>query len=334
LPERPGGCAAGSSAIDSPATSRLSRRFAADWTRLLPPGSRAGLAVSGGPDSLALLLLAHAAFPGTFEVASVDHGLRDGSAGEAKMVARLCAARGIAHRILAVSVPVRGNLQANARAARYEALAAWLHERGLPALATAHHSDDQAETLLMRLNRGAGVRGLAAMRECSPLPGAPDLLLLRPLLGWRREELRRIVAEAGIEPALDPSNRDARYARVRIREGLAGASWLDPAALSESAANLADADAALEWAAEREWSERIIAHPDGLAYDPAAPRAIRLRILARIAAQLGRSEPRGRELARWLDSLEQGGTATLAGVRGDGGDQPWRFVPAPPHRQG
>lgn len=248
------------------------------------------------------------------------------------MVAEICAARGIPHRTLPVTVAPVGNLQANARQARYTALGGWMRERGLTALATAHHADDQAETLLMRLNRGGGVRGLAAMRGASRVPGAADLLLLRPLLGWRRADLAQVTSSAGLEPALDPSNHDQRFTRVRVREELAAMPWLAPESLAEAAANLADADDALEWSTAREWQEAVVDDGDTLGYAPAAPRAIRLRILARIVARIGRSEPRGRELARWLDALEAGGSATLAGVRGAGRTTPWRFTPAPPHR--
>jgi tRNA(Ile)-lysidine synthase len=142
------------------------------------------VAVSGGPDSLALLLLAHAAMPGLVEAATVDHGLRSESADEAAFVAEICGKLGVPHATLKVTVGA-GNLQAEARAARYAALAGWMAERGLAALATAHHADDQAETLILRLNRGSGVAGLAGVRARGLVPGT-RLPLLRPLLGWRR----------------------------------------------------------------------------------------------------------------------------------------------------
>ncbi|HYJ81999.1 MAG TPA: tRNA lysidine(34) synthetase TilS, partial [Allosphingosinicella sp.] len=181
------------------------------------------LAVSGGPDSLALLLLAHAARPGRVSVATVDHGLRPESADEAAAVARLCGGIGVAHAILPARVQSEGEgLQAAARKARYAALAAWMDERGLGLLLTAHHCDDQAETLLMRLARGSGVAGLAGVRAIGTVPGSGGRLRLgRPLLGWRRSELEAVVAAAGIEPARDPSNSDERFDRVRIRRRLA-----------------------------------------------------------------------------------------------------------------
>ncbi len=308
-------------------------RFAADLDALAAPGERVGVAVSGGPDSLALLLFAHEALPNRCEVASVDHGLRPGSAAEAEAVATLCDQLGVAHTTLRPVIAPTGNLQTNARAARYAVLGDWAKARGLAAIVTAHHLDDQAETLLMRLNRGAGVRGLAGMRGAASVPGHPGLPLLRPLLGWRKAELEAIVASAGIEPANDPSNVAPRFERVRVREGVADTPWLDPAALAASAAHLAEADAALEWAAAREWDERV-RHSDGeLLYRPLAPRAVRLRVIERIVAVLGHEgTPRGAEIARLDDALSAGGIATLAGVRGEASGESWRFAPAPPRR--
>ncbi len=306
-------------------------RFLADFNAVWPEGSPVGLAVSGGPDSLALLALAHAALLGRFEVATIDHGLRTGSADEAAMVAALCAIRGITHATLAVDVERSGNLQANARDARYRALERWTVERRLGALVTAHHLDDQAETLLMRLNRASGARGLAGMRPRAMVPGGTRPLL-RPLLGWRRAELAAIVAAAGHAPIHDPANRNARFARARIRRDLAKAAWLDPAAIAASAAHLAETDAALAWASAQIYAQAEIA---GGTIDwrvGETPRALALRVLERIVADLGNGSPRGSDLARWHDMLACGNTATLAGVRGAGGGAVWRFTRARPHR--
>ncbi len=247
------------------------------------------------------------------------------------MVALLCRRLAIPHRIIALKLEKGPGVQARAREARYAALAGWMRDEGLGALVTAHHADDQAETLVMRLNRGAGLRGLAGMRPRASVPGAPSLALLRPLLDWRRAELGAVCSEAGVVPADDPSNRDLTFERVRVREGLAHAHWIDPAGLAASAERLAQADAALEWAADREWS-RVGQGPVEASYNPAAPRAVRLRVLERIVALLGEGNPRGSELSRWLDALESGQVATLAGLRGDAREAPWRFTRVPPHR--
>src|SRR5579862_6152007 len=145
-------------------------RFRADLEALTgtPPtlAARLGVAVSGGPDSTALLLLAAAAYPGMVAAATVDHRLRPESAAEAKQVAAISAWLGVPHETLVLEwdVPPRANLQSRARERRYEALSRWSARHGCAWLAVAHHVDDQAETLLMRLARGSGVRGAAGVR--------------------------------------------------------------------------------------------------------------------------------------------------------------------------
>ncbi len=304
----------------------MSERFAADLAALGFAGGKLGVAVSGGPDSLALLLLAHAALPGQVEAATVDHGLRSESADEATLVAEICEKLGVPHTTLKVEVAA-GNLQAEARTARYAALAGWMEQRGLAALATAHHGDDQAETLLLRLNRGSGVAGLAGVRARGQVPGT-RLPLLRPLLGWRRAELVLKVAEAGLKAAQDPSNEAERFDRVRIRKHLAEADWLDVAALAASAAHLADADAALDWAAVREWSECVSRTPMGLTYRPQAPRAVALRVLARIVVELGGGEVRGGQLARLFDSLIARRPASIGSLVARALPEGWSFSKA------
>ncbi len=285
------------------------------------------MAVSGGPDSLALLLLGAATLPGRLEAATVDHALRSESADEAAQVAEICGKLGVPHATLKVTVAA-GNLQAEARTARYTALAGWMEQRQLAALATAHHADDQAETLILRLNRGSGVAGLAGVRARGLVPGT-RLPLLRPLLGWRRAELAHKVAEAGLKAVEDPSNAAERYDRVRIRKALAGADWLDIDALAASAANLADADAALDWAAAREWSECVSKAPLGLTYRPQAPRAVALRVLARIVSELDGGEVRGSQLARLFDSLVARQPASIGSLVARALPEGWSFARAP-----
>ena len=308
----------------------LVARFAQDFRALRPEGGKLGIAVSGGPDSLALLLLASAALPGQVEAASVDHGLRPESAAETGAVARHCAKLDVAHAVLPVSV-MPGNIQANARRARYAALAAWIEARGLSALATAHHADDQAETLLLRLNRASGVAGLAGARARGMVPDTA-IPLLRPLLGWRKTELAAIVAAAGITAVQDPSNADDRFDRARLRRTIAEADWLDVPAVAESATHLADADAALDWAARREWVECVTTEGLGVTYRPQAPRAIALRVLARIVAQLDGEAPRGGAVARLFDALLAGQTASIGHLVARPGRTGWSFTKAPQRR--
>ena len=289
-----------------------------------------GVAVSGGPDSLALLLLAAEVLPGRVEAATVDHGLRPESADEARDVAAICGALDVPHEVLTVTLEP-GNVQSEARAARYAALSGWMDRRGLAALATAHHADDQAETLLMRLNRASGVAGLAGVRARGLVPGT-ELPLLRPLLGWRRAELAAIVEAAGIVAAQDPSNTDDRFDRARIRKAMAGADWLDIAALAESAANLADADAALDWAMRREWVECVTKDGLGVTYRPQAPRAIALRVLARIVRELTGEEVRGSAVARLFDTLLAGQPASIGSLVVRPMRGAWSCTPAPKRR--
>lgn len=289
--------------------------------------------MSGGPDSLALLLLCQALKPGLIEVATVDHGLRPESAGEAAEVARLCARLGVQHAILPVTL-ARGNIQDRARDARYAALGQWAAERGLAAIATAHHADDQAETLLMRLTRASGLRGLAGVRATGALP-LTGTLLVRPLLSWRKRELEDVVREAGIAPADDASNRDPRFDRARLRGQLAGADWLDPAALARSAAWLDQADRALDWATGEVWDREVADAADG-GFDwplTSVPDAIRQRIVERAIGQCGGRDFRGGEVARLIERVCGGGKATLAGVIVEVKGGSWSFRAEPARRK-
>ena len=311
-------------------------RFRTDLDALIDPGARIGVAVSGGPDSLALLLLAAAARPGQMEAATVDHALREESRAEAETVGEVCSRLGVPHAILAArwSERPQSAIQERARSKRYRLLGYWAEERGLSALATGHHADDQSETLMMRLNRGSGVRGLAGMRPRSIVPGS-HIRLIRPLLGWRRSELQQICSEAAVTPVIDPSNEDGRFERVGIRFALADAGWLDGAAVARSAAHLADADNALEWATKNQWKQSVRESDDTIVYRPDdVPAEILRRIVARALLRLaseGEAELRGPELDRLLSALAEGGTATIRGVLCSGGPE-WRFTRAPPRR--
>ena len=310
----------------------LIERFRKDLDALIAPDARIGIAVSGGPDSLALVAALGRRPAGQIEVATVDHRLRPESAEEAEKVARLCERLGVPHATLTAEWAEKPSsaIQERARDERYRLLGAWLAQRSLAALATAHHADDQAETLVMRLNRGAGVRGLAAMRPAGTVPGTA-LPLLRPLLGWRRAELQSVCATAGFEPADDPSNRDTRYERVRVRRDISAVGWLDPEAVARSAAF---------WPAPT--SARLGGRPgmgprrdrSGRANPVSAGRRSReiIRRIVALAMEIlcheGGDQPlRGRELDNLLEKLAAGRTATLRGVRCSGGAE-WKFVPA------
>jgi tRNA(Ile)-lysidine synthase len=182
--------------------------------------STLGLAVSGGPDSLALMLLVArwAKAPGrpAVVVYTVDHRLRPEAGAEAAMVAREAMRLGLVCRILAWEgdKPSTG-IQAAARAARYRLLAAARDQDRVDLVLTAHHLADQAETVLMRLAHGSGVDGLAGMRDLAFVEGCK---IGRPLLGVHPDDLRAVVREAGLTPASDPGNDDPAYERVRWRQ--------------------------------------------------------------------------------------------------------------------
>mgnify|MGYP000105379067 CR=1 FL=1 len=305
-------------------------RFRDDVERLTGAGGalRLGVAVSGGPDSMAMLLLARAAFPGCLEAATVDHGLRAESGSEADLVASTCAALGVPHATLVVTVGRRGNVSANARTARYEALNGWRLAQGLGWLATAHHADDQLETVIMRLNRGSGVGGLAGIR-------ARTGPIIRPLLRWRRSELAAIVAAAGVASIDDPSNRDDRYDRARLRKLLADADWLDPVAVATSAENLAEADAALAATVEIALAERLFPRPDGSwAFDgEGLPREIARRALVQCLRRIEPgAAPRSETIDAALAALATGTAISLGTVLASTKGGEWVFRPAPPRR--
>jgi tRNA(Ile)-lysidine synthase len=254
------------------------------------------------------------------------------------MVAAVSSELDVAHRILTVHWKAKPEtaIQERARAERYSVLDAWAGERGFAAIATAHHLDDQVETLVMRLNRGAGVRGLAGIRPVAAIPGGKSAArLIRPLLGWRRTELVDLCNKSGLAPVDDPSNRDEQFERVRVRAGLAEAPWLDSEAVARSASNLAGADSALEWASDVEWERQVSQSDSQVSYVPVAPLEIRRRIVRRAIdglANEGLANPlRGGELDRLLALLSKGGTATIRGVLCSGGKE-WRFSPAPRRR--
>ncbi len=323
---------------------QLRARFAADLAALWPEDDRTGplgLAVSGGPDSLALLMLAYEALPDRIAVASVDHGLRPEAAGEVALVERIAAERRIPFTPLTVSL-APGNVSARAREARYAALAQWAAGAGLGAVATAHHADDQAETLLMRLNRGSGLAGLAGVRARSTIDGS-EVTLLRPLLGWRKKELAEVVAAAGITAAEDPTNTSPDYDRARLRTHLAEADWLDPVQIAASAAHLAESWQAFAWYAELDWHEMVMKDetaPGGVGYTYCAnvPRVIAIETIVKIIGELGGHASRS-EAARAWDRLWAGENASLGGVLAVPGVERvekigvimrvWRFRPEP-----
>ena len=275
-----------------------------------------------------MLLLAATAFPARTEAATVDHRLRAESTEEARFVARLCADLGVPHATLTLAALPEGNVSNQARKARYAALSRWADERNIQWIMTAHHADDQRETVLMRLNRGAGVAGLSGIR-------ARQGRVIRPLLHWRRAELAALVADAGVTPVDDPSNRNDRFDRARLRKMLAGVDWIDPQTIALSADALAEADAAIIWAVKGLVQTHIRVKGVTVMFDRASldapPEIIRRLVLHCLRLIDAEADPRGVPLSRFIEILASDGTATLGHVLGRGGKN-WCFAPAPPRR--
>lgn len=290
------------------------------------------LAVSGGVDSMALMHLAkrwvsRSGGRPELRVATVDHALRETSRREAEDVGRAAGDLGLAHAILTWrSAKPASGVQAAARAARYELLAQHLAGLGEPnaALLTAHTADDQAETLLMRLARGSGLDGLAAMSERRPLLSGLPFDLCRPLLGTSKARLTATLQNAGIRWCEDPSNSRPEFERVRLRgaaEALANVG-LTPDKLALSARRLARARLVVEREAA-EFEARVLqSHGgafatidrDGFA---AGDLELRLRMLSRVLTAFGGATPAPRmaEVEALVEKLERGSSfvATLGG---------------------
>ncbi|MCP1539352.1 tRNA lysidine(34) synthetase TilS [Methylorubrum extorquens] len=236
------------SAAPASLDDRLARALA---PFLEEPARPALLAVSGGPDSTALMHAAARAGRDRFRVATVDHALRPGSADEALGVGRLAAELGLVHTILTWDAPRHGSrIQASARGARYKLLTDHAARIGAGLILTAHTLDDQAETVLMRLIAGSGPSGLAGMRDERPL--APGIRLVRPFLSLSKADLVAYCEMHRLPFLRDPSNTDERFTRARLRRllPLLAEEGLNAARLARLAARAGRDDAALRQQAE------------------------------------------------------------------------------------
>lgn len=193
--------------------------FNASLSELAPEG-RLGLAVSGGSDSMALLAMARIWSQQTghsIAAVTIDHGLRAEAADEARMVAEYCSAANIPHATLNADLGTDGNIMAAAREARYQLMSDWAGTEGIEVIALGHTMDDQAETVLMRLGRGAGIDGLSAM---TPVRHWLDRIWIRPFLGLRRAGLQDWLRGQAIAWIDDPTNQDTQFDRIKIRQAL------------------------------------------------------------------------------------------------------------------
>lgn len=307
---------------DQPISVPRARQLFAAWAAV----PALVLAVSGGPDSVALLWLAARWRRGRKNgpdliAVTVDHRLRPDAAREARDVKRLASSLGIPHRTLrwTGAKPAAG-LPAAARAARYALLARAAKAAGARHVMTAHTRDDQAETVLMRMARGSGLSGLAAMADVAERDG---IAIARPLLQVPKAALIATLDKAGIAFATDPTNADPAFTRPRLRALMPalGAEGLDSRGLARLAARMARADAALDRmvdGAERWLALRSAGGPPG-AVDAASfaalPEEIRIRLLTRMIDRTGHEGPAelGKVEALAL-AIDQAGAAQQSGI--------------------
>jgi tRNA(Ile)-lysidine synthase len=337
--------ATGSDDDNSPISAQDAKRLFADWKGV----PAIVLAVSGGPDSIALMWLAArwrrtlARGPRLIAV-TVDHGLRAEAAREAREVKRLARALDLPHRTMRWTGAKPGTgLPAAARGARYRLLAQAARASGATHILTAHTRDDQAETLLMRLVRGSGIAGLAAMARVTEREG---VLLARPFLNVSKSQLVATLTRAKVGFADDPTNRDTHFTRPRIRAVMPvlAAEGGDARNLARLASRLARANAAVEVLVDG--AERYLALRDRGAsasgieakiFDAntfaAMPEEIRLRLLLRAIDRFGHEGPA--ELGKveaLLSALDQAVAESVGGRRPKPRSGP-RSRPAPSLKQ-
>ncbi|MBD3663861.1 tRNA lysidine(34) synthetase TilS [Sulfitobacter sp. TSTF-M16] len=287
------------------------------------PPAIVGVAVSGGGDSMALLHLMHGlcTLHGTrLRAVTVNHGLRADAATEADLVSRFCAKLGVPHDTLLWDAwDGTGNLQNEARNARYDLMAAWARQHNVSTIAIGHTADDQAETVLMRLARRAGVNGLAGMSARWMRDG---ITWVRPLLAATRDDLRCYLQAQHIEWIDDPSNEDTRFQRVRARKALATLADLgiDAEGLSEVAANMALARTALDWQTFLTARDIVEIDAGAVVLDErkmrVLPDEIQRRLLVHAVNWISGETypPRRAALANLMQALRKGQAGTADGV--------------------
>ena len=298
--------------------------------------SHAGLAVSGGADSMALMHLARrwqmagGKSAPRFTVLNVDHALRLESAEEARWVASQVRTLGLEVAVLNwEAAQITSGVQERARQARYSLMAGFAHANGLDALVTAHHLDDQAETLLMRLGRGSGIDGLAGIPQMGQWAG---LKVVRPFLELSKARLVATLRTLNATWLEDPSNDDTRFERVRIRRAMDQLARLGigAEALARSAARLRRASEALEATANEFLSQSASVSDAGYGQisaqamlsvaEDVALRAI-ARMIQRIGGQIG--PPRLVKLESLVEAVRRGDDTprTLGGCRVEPGNK-------------
>jgi tRNA(Ile)-lysidine synthase len=312
------------------------------FERVFAGRKRVLLAVSGGADSTALLVLvaewADKRPTPAIVVATVDHGLRSEAEEEIEAVGRICADFDLPHARLRAHLPDRSSkVEATARTLRYEALVAHAREIDADAVATAHTLDDQAETVLMRIAAGSGPVGLAAMRASVSRHG---VMHVRPFLDIPKARLVASLEARVMRWSDDAMNADPTFARARLRAGRAALvrEGLTPDRLATLARRMARVNAAIDSAVDVAEAAYVAANAKGKTVAPAAgalPDEIKLRLLGRVVHSVGGGRVHLERLERLADRIvtEPSGAATLAGAR-----VAWKAdgritaQPAPPRR--
>lgn len=300
--------------------------FRARLRRLCPPAGRQSqhfaLAVSGGADSLSLLVLAAQAKTDKldFTVLTFDHKLRAGSTAVAETVLKTAEKFGLAaHKLSRPGAKPKASLQSAARAARYDALLGWCAKNDADGLIVAHHLEDQAETFLLRLARGSGLDGLSAMQAVSERENS---VLIRPFLDVHQAELHAVLRGHKVIPFEDPSNADTRFQRVAFRRSKAAfdALGLTSMRLAETADRLQKARHVLEALAADQMAELIRVDACGVisgdkAGLQALPEDVALRVLRGLLATHRPYPPRQVAVDRLYQLIVKGetGRKTLAG---------------------
>lgn len=299
-----------------------------------------GLAVSGGPDSMALLWLMQEYYDGAIIAASIDHGLRDEAAQEALYVASICKQLNVEHIILRPEQAIVGNIQSEARKVRYKLLQEWAKQSACEYIATAHHADDQLETLIMRMNRGSGVTGMAGIRERNGN-------IIRPLLGYRKDTLITVCKDANIDPIDDPSNLNKDFDRVKVRQWLQHqqtddqTTLLDSTKVAKTALYMQEAEIALQYSVNILANKRIKKQDDQVIINASQlPYEYQRRLLL-IGLQTisDTKSPRGSTLENAIKQLNNNnismiGDIKCTAVRKEKGADLylWQLTKAPPRR--
>lgn len=285
---------------------------------------RLGVALSGGGDSTALLHILHSCLEGEdteIFAATVNHGLREGAEAEARQAAVLCESLGIEHTLLYWrGWDMQGNLQAQARSARYQLLTDWARSRDITVLALGHTADDQAETVLMRMARMSGVTGLSGMPVRRTVDG---VTVFRPLLQTSRKMLRHYLCQHDIPWSEDPSNEDPRFERVRVRQAMEHLEplGLTPLALAQVAENVGKAREALDWYTFLAARDMAVVTAGSVRLDlrkfRTLPVEIARRLLVRAMIWISSADypPRRAAVSDALEAIRGGKSLTLHGCR-------------------